>query len=473
MIMSKFRHCWSRSLTSKKPTCHPLASAITLVLGSAAHAATFTVLNTNDNGPDSLRQAVIDANMALGADNIVFDPALNNSTITLTTGQIDITDELTISGNGDADSIIIDGDNQTRVFIVNKSRTSRTEVTLENMTLTGGKHVPDTTLQAGGAIGILQSKVTLNNSVVIGNSDSGIYGYISDVILNNTLVTNNSGHGVFTSAGSITLNQSTASANSNNGISIIFGSGNGGTLNQSTVADNGGFGVNAVYSTLSLYQSTVSGNSGGGISGDENVSLEQTTVSDNNGIGVNIDGSNIILKQSTITDNRTGLRARTDLFNRYDRGQIQVTLENTILTNNTGSGGNFTGILDIDGATLTFNASSSLLGNDVTGINGINSSNIFSDSPGLGLLQDNGGLTQTHLPDISSPAVNAGNNATALFSFDQRGNGFPRIIDGTVDIGAVERQAPPPQPIPTLSLPALLSLIASFVALAGWLQTKE
>ncbi len=64
--------------------------------------------------------------------------------------------------------------------------------------------------------------MTLNNSVVIGNSDSGIYGYYARISLNNTLVTNNSGSGVRTRYGSITLNQSTVSGNSGSGVSVVM-----------------------------------------------------------------------------------------------------------------------------------------------------------------------------------------------------------------------------------------------------------
>jgi hypothetical protein len=39
--------------------------------------ATFTVTNTNDSGAGSLRQAVLDANAAAGADTIVFDASFN------------------------------------------------------------------------------------------------------------------------------------------------------------------------------------------------------------------------------------------------------------------------------------------------------------------------------------------------------------------------------------------------------------
>src|SRR6266511_3479784 len=40
---------------------------------TAAPAATFTVTNTNDSGPGSLRQAILDANAAPGADTIAFN----------------------------------------------------------------------------------------------------------------------------------------------------------------------------------------------------------------------------------------------------------------------------------------------------------------------------------------------------------------------------------------------------------------
>ncbi len=40
---------------------------------SAARAATFTVTNSGDSGPGSLRQAILDANAAAGADVIDFN----------------------------------------------------------------------------------------------------------------------------------------------------------------------------------------------------------------------------------------------------------------------------------------------------------------------------------------------------------------------------------------------------------------
>ena len=62
----------------------------------------------------------------------------------------------------------------------------------------------------------------------------------------------------------------------------------------------------------------------------------------------------------------------------------------------------------------------------------------------LGALADNGGFTQTMLPQAGSPAIDAGSNALipSGLTIDQRG--LARISNGTVDIGAVEVQAVAP-----------------------------
>src|SRR5437773_2167274 len=60
--------------------------------------ATLTVLNTNDAGASSLRQAILDANAAAGADTIIFDPTLYSRTINLATSLPIITDAVSITG---------------------------------------------------------------------------------------------------------------------------------------------------------------------------------------------------------------------------------------------------------------------------------------------------------------------------------------------------------------------------------------
>ena len=62
-------------------------------------AATFTVTNTGDSGAGSLRQAILDANATLGADQIAFNiPGSGVQTIALATPLSDITEDLEIHG---------------------------------------------------------------------------------------------------------------------------------------------------------------------------------------------------------------------------------------------------------------------------------------------------------------------------------------------------------------------------------------
>ena len=63
----------------------------------------------------------------------------------------------------------------------------------------------------------------------------------------------------------------------------------------------------------------------------------------------------------------------------------------------------------------------------------------------LGLLANNGGPTDTHALLLGSPAINAGDpNFTPPPNYDQRGPGYPRVVNGRIDIGAFEL-APCPQ----------------------------
>src|SRR5947209_5196210 len=90
--------------------------AVTLGLAAlaapSAAAATFTVTNLNDSGAGSLRQAVLDANGAAGADVITFQSGLSG-TITLATGELSLYDSVDIQGPGAA-AITISGNNSTR-----------------------------------------------------------------------------------------------------------------------------------------------------------------------------------------------------------------------------------------------------------------------------------------------------------------------------------------------------------------------
>src|SRR5262245_7519191 len=61
--------------------------------------STFTVLNLADSGVGSLRRAVLAANAAPGADAIAFAAGVHG-TLSLTSGELVVTDDLTITGPG-------------------------------------------------------------------------------------------------------------------------------------------------------------------------------------------------------------------------------------------------------------------------------------------------------------------------------------------------------------------------------------
>ena len=97
-----------------------LAAIVTLLFASMAtipnlRAANITVMNTDDSGPGSLRQALADA---LDGDTIDFSVT---GTITLTTGELVINKDLTINGPG-ANLLAVDGNHASRVFNVGSGR---------------------------------------------------------------------------------------------------------------------------------------------------------------------------------------------------------------------------------------------------------------------------------------------------------------------------------------------------------------
>jgi len=68
--------------------------------------------------------------------------------------------------------------------------------------------------------------------------------------------------------------------------------------------------------------------------------------------------------------------------------------------------------------------------------------------PLLGPLQDNGGTTFTHALLPGSPAIDAGDPTfTPPPAQDQRG--YPRVVNGRIDIGSFEAQGATPTPTPT------------------------
>src|ERR1043165_2327738 len=195
--------------------------------------------------------------------------------------------------------------------------------------------------------------------------------------------------------------------------------------------------------TLHIFNSTISGN---------------TADTDGGGL-LNCGDTIATLTNVTITNNRADADGDT-IGDGGGIGQVSssdFTLNNTIVACN--FKGASPGTIDDDffvntasGSFLDPGSSNNLIGVD-TGLssdisNGVSGNKIGASGapidPRLGPLANNGGPTLTHFLLSDSPALNAGDNGLArdqngiALTTDQRGAGFPRIINSAVDIGALE-----------------------------------
>jgi hypothetical protein len=206
---------------------------------------------------------------------------------------------------------------------------------------------------------------------------------------------------------------------------------------NSTISGNAGAGSNgggvSNYGTLTVSNSTISGNDGSfGTDGDG--------VDDYGNFGGGVANyGNLTVTNSTITDN-TAVNSGGAIYN-----EVMANIGNTVL-NAGASGGTIFNDFN-EGGTVTslgYNLASDNGGGVLTG-----PGDQINTDPMLGPLQDNGGPTFTHALLPGSPAINAGNpNFTPPPLYDQRGSPFHRVVNGRIDIGSFEVQAPRATPTP-------------------------
>ena len=388
-------------------------------------SSSITVTGTADSGAGTLRQAIVDAcdGATISFDNAAghaFDPATGPHTITLTSGELGISKNLTILGPGQS-VLTISGNQASRVFNVSNGAV----VTLDSLTIANGK------VTSGNGGGILNNgTLTLTNSTLSNNNSSvgstnlggGIFNSGALTITNSTLsgnsasggINNNFGGGIFNFLGStLTITNSTLSANSVSGGSFNEG---GGIYNRGT---------------LTITSTTLSGNSASGGSDNEGggiynqngaVTLTNSTVAGNSVPGTFGQGGGIVNNGGTANALNTIIAKNTGVNGPDASGSF------------TSLGHNLIGIAD--GFTIGF----------TNGVNGDQVGSFISPrDPLLGALQNNGGPTMTLALLPGSPAIDHGANAAVTnppFSgppfTDQRGTGFNRIVNSTVDIGAFE-----------------------------------
>jgi hypothetical protein len=438
-------------------------AALALAAGAPAEAATFSVSNLDDAGPGSLRQAVLNANAAAGADTITFQAGLTG-TILLTGGQISIEDSVDVQGPGPS-VLTVSGNDSSRVFYVYDAA-STVDVTISGLTLADGTGSPGggivnwgenltldnvvvtgcNSANVGGGIAVLGGddpatfSFTLRDSVVSGNAatESGGALFLDEteatvLIQNSALTGNSAADGGAISAdlllADVTIEQSAISGNTavalGGGVHVeVLDSGGSLIMRQSTISGNrgtagGGAFVGYLYGTLLLENSTVSGNSAVGVPGSPGGGLF---------IGYLYgETAGAFVRHSTLAGN-TAVQGG-GIF--LESGAVAV--EQTIVANNVAEVGD-----DLaNGPDGRFDLFFSLVETPETAnVNDLGGS-ILNQDPQLGPLQNNGGPTQTHLPAAGSPAINAGDPAfSPPPATDQRG--LARVAEGRIDIGSVE-----------------------------------
>jgi hypothetical protein len=377
---------------------------------ASALAATLSVTTLGDSGPGSLRQAIADA---APGDRITFAVG---GTITLTSGELAVTKDLTISGPG-AGNLSISGN--LAAATLERVIDNSAKLTISGVTIRSGTAV------SGG--GILNS---------------------GDLVVTDTVITDNrargEGGGIFNS-GTLHVTNATIS----NNLTELF-----------NAADASGAGIyNAGTATIShttFFDNLVHDN-GSALFNGATATVTDSTFSFNqmNGIGAvyNDKTSTLLaLDNVTITAN-VGSKQSTGLFSAGGT----VNIANSIVAGNSTQGR--TSLPDCAG-TIT-SAGHNLVGNATgCGLTAGTGDQVGSDvapiDARLGPLASNGGPTRTHALLAGSPAIDAGSpaaagsGASACGTTDQRGAARPALgaTSLTCDIGAVEIGSTPPTPPP-------------------------
>lgn len=356
-----------------------LAALMVAALASPAHAETFAVTKTSDTNDGSctaadcsLREAVVEANAAPGADTIT----LRARTYVLTipganedasaTGDLDTSGTIAIRGEGAGATTIsagggADGLDDRVLDVVNDS-----DATLAGLKVSGGNPPNDPSRfdesNGGGISNFGAGDLELNRVVVSGNAAGTDGGGIYNV----------SGT---TGVGTLTITDSTIRNNEADDGGGIDNDDSTFKLIRSTVrnntADDDGGGIDHDFSSMRVADSAVSyntanGGSGGGISSEDGTvkitgsSLSSNTAQDIGG-GLESDNSALTITSSTVSGNEA-----EDGGGVYSNSELAGEGESNIVRNSTFSGNtaedsgggyfNYDGLTVLENVTVTANA---------------------------------------------------------------------------------------------------------------------
>lgn len=474
---------------SDLPRNRRLATAVAIALAAgSAHAVTITVVSDDDGAAPTacnLRSAIAAINAAaintqcaghfsgsFGSNDTILFGSLASSTITLAQGELTVTKPLSITGSGQT----IDGNYASGVLhataalsasdlriVKGKGAYFGGIYSSSTLHLTGVEMTYNHSPGQGGAVLAFSSQdVRIDQCFIHGNyadgAGGGLGGQNSTMTVSQSTFGDNgsagSGGAISVNGGSLALNDSVIVANVAPSGGAISSSGsiqvNYSTLSGNMATNGGAFGTSASSSEIVIAHSTVNNNSAqqkGGVlatgTGGKFTVIDSTlsgnTAGTKGGVLYGHKYPNVALTNATISGNSAASGGAFYLTGDGNYGTTMLASSNSIVSANSAATGK-----DFAGNFQSLTGSNNLFGAamNTPPFNAGANANLFTDSPGLGPLADNGGPTRTMALLAGGAAINAGSNAAAAaLPFDQRGVDFVRVAEGTVDIGAYEYAA--------------------------------
>jgi Dockerin type I domain len=353
--------------------------------------STDIVTTLNDSGAGSLRQTIAGA---ASGDTIQFASSLSGGTIVLTTGELTIGQNLTITGLG-ASNLSISGNIASTIFAISAAAT----VSISSLTLTdgnagvgigGGIYNDGSLTLTNCTLSADSATVTVATGLGFNGADAGDGGGIFNdaagtLVLNGTTITSSRadvGGAIYNNGGHVTLTNSelfNSSAEQGGGL-LNTGGGvvniTGSTITQDNALEEAGGGICNENSTLTITSSTVTSNVaatyGGGIANladgtlTVNSTMLQSNTADQYGGGIfNFTGATVTINNNStiLSNNAVGLSGAGfggGLFNYEGTANISGSSFNGNTTTFVGSGlADFAGTVNITGATFVNNGNTS------------------------------------------------------------------------------------------------------------------